>query len=622
MRYTTQLGAKNVEVVFVQSQDEISEMRAALVEGDIYGLDVETTRLTDLFQWDPEFRVRLVQIATLDTAYVFDMSNDKASTEALRILQSDVQFCSHTPMDVLSVYTQFDIDLTSRNFDTRMLAAMASPDDSLGGNDLKTLTQKYLGPELKNAEAVLSREFKELYVANFIGKPGDAKAKIDEYGWANTPAANTKYVTYAGMDAIACRQLLDLLLIETKAPKQLLQKEFWLAGEAVRAQIRGMRLDYSAFDELHIEAESACSEAEKLILERSGALARSPKLAVWLEKHGADFSEFPKTPKGSPSLTRSNLEIHEILGLNEDTNSVVELLRNFKSHQDALTKTAGIKNATIGGQVHPRLTTIGAITGRMSSAAPNFQNFSKAEPRMRGLFIPKPNYTFITADFDQIELRVIAALAREQKMIDVILSGGDLHALTASEVGVTRTVAKMTNFLIVYGGGAKALAEKAHIPYDEAKRAVTTFREQYKGIDTYAKKLAKRLDFVRTVTGRKLPVTTNSVGDKRTYANVNYVVQSSARDILVHSWYRFVHEYNRANYIWFPIHDELVLQVPNDEVELVKKEIEDCMTMNFMGVPITASAVVLLDDNGVSRWMSSSNATEIAERRTGGVLIA
>lgn len=241
---------------------------------------------------------------------------------------------------------------------------------------------------------------------------------------------------------------------------------------------------------------------------------------------------------------------------------------------------------------------------------------------MRGLFIPKPNYTFITADFDQIELRVIAALAREQKMIDVILSGGDLHALTASEVGVTRTVAKMTNFLIVYGGGAKALAEKAHIPYDEAKRAVTTFREQYKGIDTYAKKLAKRLDFVRTVTGRKLPVTTNSVGDKRTYANVNYVVQSSARDILVHSWYRFVHEYNRSNYIWFPIHDELVLQVPDDEVELVKQEIEDCMTMNFMGVPITASAVVLLDDNGVSRWMSSSNATEIAERRTGGVLIA
>jgi DNA polymerase-1 len=253
------------------------------------------------------------------------------------------------------------------------------------------------------------------------------------------------------------------------------------------------------------------------------------------------------------------------------------------------------------------------------------QNFSKKDPRMRGIVLPDPGYVLVTADFAQVELRVVAALAREEKMIEVILAGGDLHQLTVellAELGVeiTRDTGKMGNFLIVYGGGPKALHDQAGIPIDISREVVYGMREQYPSIDALSKYLGMEKEAIRTVSNRRLPVTRvkgsgERAGEIRSYANLNYAVQSASRELLALAWRNLEIGHNRPGIVWWPVHDELVLQVPEDEVEAVIRDVEESMTFEFRGVPIEADAVVLRDEHGISRWMTGRLAEAIAKEK-------
>lgn len=611
--YTVTLGDREALIFAPQAGHlDVEAFQASFPSGGLYGLDVEGTRLDDLGQWSPDFTLRLIQFATVGYAWVLNLSDPDQRAAAIELLRDPtVTFCSHTNMDVLSVALQLGVDITARNIDTRQLAVMAAPDDRLGGNDLKTLTNTYLGPQLAEAEQVLHERFRHLWP----GRKNAKKADVEAFGWANIPSDDPSYVVYAGLDAVACRRLVDCLIPATGAPASLLQVEVWLAAEANRIQLRGMRVDRAALDALHAEAVAETTAAEAIIKEiANGIPARSPKLADWFGLHGADWSHHPRTDTGRPCLDKLAVRLLAGYDLDPDARTVAEQLVRFKAHQDALNKTTGIlSHLTSDGRLHPALNTVGTVTGRMSSSGPNFQNFSKSDPRLRGLFLPDEGHVLVTADFDQVELRVVAALAREQKMIEVIRSGGDLHQLTADEVGISRDLAKMTNFLIVYGGGGKALHEQAGVPLEDAQEIVSTFRARYPAINELARQMS-RMDPVRTVSHRRVPVTRNKTGDPRFYANINYLVQSSARDLLVDAWHRFAVDHGRADMVWFPIHDELVLHVPEDLEEQVKAEVEQCMNFSFLGVPISATAVTLRDANGQSRWMTSKHAEKVAHR--------
>jgi DNA polymerase-1 len=290
-----------------------------------------------------------------------------------------------------------------------------------------------------------------------------------------------------------------------------------------------------------------------------------------------------------------------------------------RKHLDLLRKTEDVSKRLVVEdgipRIHPELNPRGATTtARMSSSRPNVQNFSKKDARHRGLLLPDPGYLLATIDFAQIELRTVAALAREDVMIDVIKAGGDLHNLTVSllaEMGVEieRQVAKMANFLIVYGGGPKALSRQARIPLDVAKEVVYGMREKYPAIEALKEYLGMEERGIRTISNRFLPVTrvrgnSERAGEIRSYANLNYAVQSAARELLVDAWWKFEEVLGYDGIVWWPIHDELVLQIPEaGDIDGILREAEHAMTMDFMGVPIEAEAVRLVDENGVSRWM-------------------
>ena len=627
---TTTLGGEPVEVFLPELHSNrgrlVEELRALVEKSDrLLGLDVESTWLSDLAQFDPDFRVRTVQLAGTDTAYVLRL-DDTAQLQAAReiLLDPTISFTSHSNMDVLSVAT-LGVDITGRNLDTLSPARMVDPDKDRD-RDLKTLAVDHGMPELQAADVALYERFKALWP----GRKNAKKSEIDAYGFETIDLDDDVFGLYAGLDAITVRRLAPILVALTEAPKELLRVEAFLASRANRIQIRGCRVDLPLLDDaLHTVVEKTTA-AKARFAEMTGVNAQAAgKLIEWFGEHGVDWStwEGARTEKGSPSLAKENLKLLLSYPLDEEAAAAYPVLADFKSDLDMSTKTKGLRDRVDpAGFVHPVLHPMGAsTTGRMSSAGFNMQNCSKKDPRMRGLFLPRPGYRFVTIDFDQVELRVVAALAREQKMIDTILAGGDLHQLTVdllAERGIliTRDTGKMTNFLIVYGGGGKALHEQGGIPLDVAQEIVKAQRDAYPAISALSQYLGLQRQSLRTISGRRLVVTRvkgkgSRAGDLRTYANINYAVQSAARELLVDAWYRFDREFGRGSMVWYPIHDELVLEVPENEVEPVIADAERCMRFDFRGVPISATAVELIDGEGVSRWMTSKRAEAFAEQR-------
>lgn len=588
------------------------EFLSEFPDGGIYGLDVESTFMDDLKQFSPEFRLRLVQFGTSGYAWVLDMSDEQQRSAAVQLLRNKkVSFCSHSNMDVLSVATQLGCDITSRNWDTHVLAVMAAPDDNDGGKDLKTLATTYGMPELEQAEKAMEARFRQLWAAHVDAQRKQGVKGLTKtygpvakaYAWANIPADDESYLVYAGLDAIAARQLLPKLVEATEAPHTLVDQEMWLAGASNRKQIKGALIDRATLNELHQESEEATNKANSVVYSITGYNAgQTARIVEWFEEHGADWRDHPKTGKGQPSLAKDNLRLLLDYPLDLQGREVAEALLLVQANADALKKTQGVLNALApDGRVHSTLKTVGTVTARMSSSGPNEQNFSKKEPRVRGAYIPDPGHVLISCDFSQIELRVTAALCQEEKMIYAINNGDDLHQLTADLISVSRDIGKMTNFLIVYGGGARALSEKAGIEYSLARETVARFWETYPSITRYNTEMKQYTESIRTVSGRRIPVGKDSNGFPRSYANLNYMIQSSARDLIVGAWKRFADD-GYGDMIWNLIHDEMVIQAPEDQAEEICVIAESCMSRDFLGVPVEAEAVILRDKNGVSRW--------------------
>lgn len=600
----------------------------------LLGLDVETTYLTDRGQYDPEFRIRTVQFGTEDgRAYVLDLTVPEEKNVARGMLSCpEYAFCSHTPMDVLAVHAFLGIDIAGRNLDTRSLAIMADPDKE-HDRDLKTLATSYGMPELAAADAELYEWMRDEWVRQG-NKKNAARSAIEHFGWntlARLPSAGWPevFVRYAGLDAIAVRRLVPLLVQASQAPAELLRVERRLDTKANRITMRGLRVDTDALEVLLKDARTETGEAKSKAEEIAGVNINGPKILGWLAQEGVDWSEWPgdRTDKGSPSLAKENVLLLQDFDLTDEGRVVVEQMIRQRKHMDLLRKTEDVSKRLVWHdgipRIHPELNPRGAsTTARMSSSRPNVQNFSKKDARHRGMLLPDPGYLLATIDFAQIELRVVAALAREETMIDVIKSGGDLHDLTVDllrEMGVEiiRQTGKMANFLIVYGGGPKALATQARIPLEIAANVVYGMRDAYPAIEALKAYLGMEKEAIRTISNRRLPVTRNKkTGDLRGYANLNYAVQSAARELLVDAWLRFEDEFGHDGVVWYPIHDELVLQIPEDaDVESVLKDAERAMTLDFMGVPIAAEAIVLRDEHGVSRWMPGDVAEKIAKEK-------
>ncbi|HEY4800000.1 MAG TPA: DNA polymerase, partial [Bacteroidia bacterium] len=253
------------------------------------------------------------------------------------------------------------------------------------------------------------------------------------------------------------------------------------------------------------------------------------------------------------------------------------------------------------GRVHTTYSQIVAVTGRLSSDNPNLQNIPIRTERgkeIRKAFVPRNNnYTLLSADYSQIELRIIAALSEDKGMIEAFKSGHDIHAATASKVYNTaidkvtadmRRNAKMVNFGIIYGISAFGLAQRLNIPRTEAKGIIDSYFEKYPRIKTYMDESiasAKEKGFVETVLGRRRYLRDINSGNHtvRSFAErnaINAPIQGSAADMIKVAMINIHKEFQKKNFrskMILQVHDELVFDVHKEEVEIIRPIIEEKM---------------------------------------------
>jgi DNA polymerase-1 len=272
------------------------------------------------------------------------------------------------------------------------------------------------------------------------------------------------------------------------------------------------------------------------------------------------------------------------------------------------------------GRVHTSYSQAVASTGRLSSNDPNLQNIpirTEEGRKIRTAFVAEDGATLLSVDYSQIELRLAAEIAEVDALKEAFLQGQDIHAITASQVfGVpvegmdpmVRRQAKAINFGIIYGISAFGLAQNLGIPQSDAKAFIETYFDRYPGIRDYmerTKKSAREKGFVTTLFGRKIHVP--SIGDKnparRNFserAAINAPIQGTAADIIKRAMIRVPPALEAAKLkakMLLQVHDELLFEVPLDEVEATAKLV--CQVMEGACAPALKLSIPLVADTGV-----------------------
>lgn len=267
------------------------------------------------------------------------------------------------------------------------------------------------------------------------------------------------------------------------------------------------------------------------------------------------------------------------------------------------------------GRVHTTFNQIGAATGRMSSTNPNLQNIpirTELGRKIRAGFVSSKGHLLLSCDYSQIELRVIAALSKDKKMLEAFEKNVDIHTATAAAIwhigleDVTkdqRRAAKAINFGIIYGQGPQGLAKAAGVPYAEAKMFIEEYFHVYSGIREYldgTKELAHAQGYVETLFGRKRPIPdiNSPMPQFRAAAErmaINMPVQGTATGDLIKLALIALDEALPKKHpnvkMLLQVHDEIVFEVPEKEVEAVSKTVKDIMEqVEKIGVPLVVDA--------------------------------
>jgi DNA polymerase I len=322
--------------------------------------------------------------------------------------------------------------------------------------------------------------------------------------------------------------------------------------------------------------------------------------------------------KKSKKSGAQSTDVRVLTELAENGHEIASLIlewRHFSklksTYTDSLPKQIGAD-----GRVHTHFLLASTSTGRLSSTDPNLQNIpirSEEGNRIREAFVAAKGCKLISADYSQIELRLLAAIAKIDTLKQAFKNGMDIHAVTASQMfgvpvdAVTaelRRRAKTINFGIIYGISAFGLAQRLGIGRTEAADYIKKYFLQYPGIEAYMKdtiEFARTHGYVETLFGRKCYI--KGITDKNAAirqfserAAINAPLQGSAADIIKKAMVRLhlrLKEEGFASKILLQVHDELILEVPEHEIEPVKKivkyEMEAAITLD---VPLTAEAGV------------------------------
>ena len=496
----------------------------------------------------------------------------------------------------IKVLAKYDIVLKGNNFDTMIAHYLINPDMR---HNMDVLSETYL-------------QYQPISIESLIGKKGK-----NQKNFRDVPLA--EQTEYGVEDSDITHQLKNLFepeLINANTHKLFTDLEMPLMQVLADMEIEGVNLDIPFLKELSVKHEAKLRELETKIHQDAGEEfnLNSPK-----QLGDILFDKLQLDPKAKKTKTGQYATGEEILSKLRDKHVIINDILEYRQLQklkstyiDALPSLVNKKT----NRLHTTYAQTVAATGRLSSVNPNLQNIpirSEAGQQIRKAFVARDeNHVLISADYSQIELRLIAQMSQDPAMVEAFTKGEDIHAATAAKVfnvaleDVTReqrSQAKTVNFGIIYGVSAFGLADQANISRKEAKILIDAYYETYPTLKAYIEKqvdIARDKGFVETLMGRRRYLkdinSRNAVVRSHAERNaVNAPIQGTAADIVKIAMIQIQKELKK-NYqtkMILQVHDELIFDAPKDEVEKVSELIKTTMEAAMqMEVPLIAEVGV------------------------------
>jgi DNA polymerase-1 len=465
------------------------------------------------------------------------------------------------------------VDVRTLDVDTAVAAYLLDPGE--GRYLLEDLALRYLGVELRSPDV-------EVGTLDLDGTAG-----VDETG---RHATATLRLAEALLDALDARELVDLYERFERPLVRVLAK----------MEDAGVRIDIEFLHKLGAELGAQCRELEARIHEAAGGpfnVNSTPQLRKLL------FDDLGLTPvkrtKTGPSTDADSLQkmaavegapqvLHDLLKYRE-----VEKLRS--TYADALPPLVGPD-----GRIHATFNQLATTTGRISSENPNLQNIPvrTSEGReMRRAFVAEPGWSLLSADYSQIELRIIAHLSDDPGLVEAFTTGADVHTITAAKVfdvpegevdDFQRRFAKVVNYGLAYGMEAYGLGQRLDIPTDQAREILDAYFESFPNVAEFMERTvaeAKARGYTTTIFGRRrqLPELASpnfrirQMGERMAQ---NAPVQGSAADVFKLAMIevdRMLEAEGFEARMILTVHDELVFEVPPAEIEALEGRVRDVM---------------------------------------------
>lgn len=523
-------------------------------------------------------------------AYYVPLSEDQGEVlQTLEIFRpffekEDLVKIAHNLKFDYKILKQYGITVKGAMFDTMIAHYLLNPD---GRHGMDYLSEVYLG-------------YKPVSIETIIGKKGKKQGNFRD-------ADLRTQTDYAAEDADVTFQLYELFAPQLK--KENLEDLFFsiempLMEVLAKMELAGISLDEKWLAQESIDLENDLRQLESKIFEISGEEfnMNSPR-----QLGDILFDKMQLDPKAKKTKTGQYATSEDVLQKLAPKHEIIQHILEYRTYQKLKSTYVDALPSQIDkddNRVHTNFSQTTAATGRLASVNPNLQNIPIRTLRgqqIRGAFVSGEGKKIISADYSQIELRLIAEISGEDNMIKAFQDGEDIHASTAAklfkipleEVSKTqRSQAKTVNFGIIYGQGAFALAEQTGLSRTEAKQMIEAYFETYPKLKAYmAEQVAKarEMGYVETILGRKRHLKDINSGNfvVRGHAErnaVNAPVQGSAADVVKMAMIKIDKELEAQNLktkMLLQVHDELLFEAPIEEIEvatqLIKKEMESAI---------------------------------------------
>lgn len=610
----TQFDPKKSKYQLVQDPHEAKTLIDQFAQLEHFCFDLETTSL------DPR-QADILGIALASqagTAYYLDCTGAIDPKWLAPALTSKAEKIGHNLKFDLAILNQHQIPCHGPYFDTMLVHALVSPNQRHSMDYLAENLLNYQTLKLQDLLAAANTQA-ETEAANdlFAHAAAKAKNKAKNKSKATTEDIDMRSIptsqlaNYAAEDADITLQLATVLRkqLEESGMLSLYSRiEAPLLPVLVSVELNGIAVDTKTLDEVAKTLNRSIEQLRQSITKQAGEPINlnSPKQLGHLLFDKLKLVDKPKKTKTGQYVT--NEQVLSTLAPNHKI--VAEILEyreasKLKStYVDALPQHISPHTQRIHTHLHQLVT----ATGRLASSDPNLQNIPVRTPagrEIRKAFIPNPNgdFTLLAADYSQIELRVMAALAKDQAMIEAFQQNLDIHQSTAAKVfqvsldQVTsdmRRTAKMVNFGIIYGISAFGLSQRLGIPRTEAAEIIETYLKEYPGIAQFMETTvtqARENGYAETLCGRRrfmpeLTSANHSIRNNAERAAINTPIQGTAADMIKLAMIdvqNVLTSQNTQSKLLLQVHDELLFDLHRDEqstlIPIIVEKMENTLTL-------------------------------------------